>query len=86
MNTYERLGGDKFLPNEQIQKACNALDEMLQEKEDSIDKALDEYSYEVNNELERLGFKLPDEIVENFKEELLRRKRPEKLDLSDEQR
>jgi hypothetical protein len=62
-NIYEILGGEKFLPDEQVEAALDALDEFREANEVGLHKVFLEYAYEVNNELERIGFPLTDSAV-----------------------
>lgn len=73
-NIYEILGGEKFLPDEQIEAALIALDAFREANEVGLRKAFVEYSYEVNNELEIIGFPLPESVVQAVRVERLRRR------------
>jgi hypothetical protein len=74
-NIYDEiLGGEKFLPSEQIEAALNALDAFREANEVGLRKVFLEYFYEVNDELERIGFPLPDLVVQAVKDERLRRR------------
>jgi hypothetical protein len=88
-NIYdEMLGGEKFLPNEQIEAALNALLPFQEANEVGLRKVFLEYAFEVNDKLERIGFPLPDSAVQAVKDERLRRRdaraaRNKELGLSD---
>jgi hypothetical protein len=71
---YEFLGGEDFLPGEQVEAALNALEAFREANEVGMHKEFHEYIYEVNNELDRIGFPLPDPIVQQIRDERLRRK------------
>jgi hypothetical protein len=74
---YEALGGEKFLPQHQVEDARIILDTQLREKgeEDFFNnKVWHEYSVEVNSDLEELGLKLPDDKANIVREERMPRK------------
>jgi hypothetical protein len=73
-NIYEILGGEKFLPDEQIEVAFNALDAFREANEVGLCKVFLEYVYEVNDTLERIGYPLPDSAVQAVRDERLRRR------------
>jgi hypothetical protein len=72
---YELLSGERFLPDEQVEEARNALDKNLQTNRDAIRKASHEYFVAGNSELEKLGFKMPDWVAEILRDEWLQRKK-----------
>jgi hypothetical protein len=71
---YEFLGGENFLPGEQVEAALGALEAFLEENEVGLRKQFHEYIYEVNDELDRIGFPLSEPIVQQTRDERLRRK------------
>jgi hypothetical protein len=76
-NIYEILGGERFLPGEQIEDALMALIEFREGNEEGFRKVFSEYSFEINDELERVGIELPDSIAVSTRDERLRRKNAE---------
>lgn len=73
-NVYEILGGQKFLPHEQAEEALKALDTFREGNEEGFRKVFLEYVFEVNDMLETIGFQMPDSIVQDVKDERLRRR------------
>jgi hypothetical protein len=73
-NIYEILGGEKFLPHEELEAALNALDAFREANEVGLRKVFLEYVYEVNDELERIGFPLPESAAQDVRDERLRRR------------
>jgi hypothetical protein len=71
---YEFLGGENFLPGEQVEAALGALEAFLEENEVGLRNQFHEYIYEVNDELDRIGFPLSEPIVQQTRDERLRRK------------
>ena len=76
---YEFLGAENFLPGEQVETAVGALEAFREANEVSLHKEFHEYIYEVNDELERIGFPLPDPLVQHIRDERLRRRDAEAI-------
>ncbi|PMD22562.1 hypothetical protein NA56DRAFT_90742 [Hyaloscypha hepaticicola] len=71
---YEILGGEIFLPCEQVEAALSALEVFREWNKVGLRKQFDEYVYEVNDELEKTGLPLPDPLVQHIRDERLRRR------------
>jgi hypothetical protein len=71
---YETLGGERFLPTEQIKGATKALNIFLKKGEEHYRHVIGGYTFEINNVLEKAGFELPDSIAETNRNERLRRR------------
>ena len=71
---YELLGGEVFLPDEQVEAALSACKAFRESNEVGLCEEFFEYIYQVNDELERIGFPLPDTLVQHIRDERLRRR------------
>lgn len=78
-NIYDLLGGERFLRNDRIEDALKAFKKFREGNDEGLSKVNYEYFFEINDELEKVGFKLPDGIVENIRDERLRRRNESKL-------
>jgi hypothetical protein len=78
-NIYDHLGGERFLRNDRIEDALKAFNKFREGNDEGLSKMNYEYFFEINDELEKVGFKLPDGIVENIRDERLRRRNESKL-------
>lgn len=70
---YEILGGEDFLPNEEIRTAVDAISTSWAKDAVSFAQVLDDYVYELIQELERTVFVKRDLLPQAYKLERLRR-------------
>jgi hypothetical protein len=76
---YSLLGGERFLHNNRIEDALKAFNKFREGNDEGLSKVNYEYFFEVNDELEKIGFKMPDSIAKNIRDERVRRRNESEL-------